>query len=118
MKIQAICSIALIAVTIAGPVLAATGDVCLRHDRIWSWRALDDRTISVTDISHKNYIVNLRWACTGLTYPNAVLIFHTLSDLDCISDDNIVGVTSPGIGFVNCSIASVQAGAPAAPPHG
>jgi len=118
MKLQAICSLALIAATIAGPVLAAPNDVCLQHNRIWSWHVIDDHTIAVTDISQKRYTVHMRGACTGLTYPDAVLIFRSWSNLRCIYDDDILGVTSPGLGFVNCSIAGVEAGAPGAPTHG
>ena len=100
--------------TAATPVMAAADEACLQHNRIWSTRIVDDHTIVATDRSYKQYTVRLRGACTGLTNGNAVLIFRTWTNLGCIGDGDLLGVRTPGLGFVNCSIDNVLAGAPAA----
>jgi hypothetical protein len=105
---------ALLGAITATPVLAAVDEACLQHNRIWSSRVFDAHTIVVTDVSHKQYTVRLRGACTGLTNGDAVLIFRTWHNLGCIRDNDLLGVRTPALGFINCSIANVQAGAPAA----
>jgi hypothetical protein len=99
---------------LANPVFAAADQACLQHNRIWSTRIFDAHTLVVTDTTYKKYTVRLRGACTGLTNGDAVVIFRTWQNLGCIGDDDIIGVRTPGLGFVSCYIASVQAGTPAA----
>ena len=113
MKRQNAIVVGLVAGTmLATPVMAASGDACLRHDRIWSTRVFDDHTLVVTDRSSQKYTVRLRSACTGLTWGDAVVVFRTWQNLSCIGDSDIIGVTTPAFGFVSCYIASVQAGTP------
>ena len=97
---------------LATPVLAAAEQACLRHDRIWSTRVVDQHTVEVTDRSYNKYTVHLRGACTGLTWGDAVLIFRTWQNLSCVSDHDIIGVTTPAFKFSDCYVADVQAGAP------
>jgi hypothetical protein len=111
---NAILAAALSATMLANPVFAAADQACLQHNRIWSTRIFDAHTLVVTDTTYKKYTVRLRGACTGLTNGDAVVIFRTWQNLGCIGDDDIIGVRTPGLGFVSCYIASVQAGTPAA----
>jgi hypothetical protein len=104
----------LIGMSAATPVQGATDQACLQHNRIWSTKVFDDHTLVVTDRTYKQYTVRLRSACTGLTNGDAVLIFRTWQNLGCIGDGDLLGVRTPGLGFVSCYIANVQAGAPAA----
>jgi uncharacterized protein DUF6491 len=104
----------LMGATAATPVLAAAGDACLRHDRIWSSRVFDAHTVVVKDRANKEYTVRVRGACTGLTWGDAVLIFRTWTNLGCVGDGDLLGVRTPAFGFINCMIDTVQAGAPAA----
>jgi hypothetical protein len=115
MKMQNAIVVGLVTGTmLATPVMAASGETCLRHDRIWSTRVVDKHTIEVTDREYKKYTVHLRGACTGLTWGDAVIIFRTWQNLACISDNDIIGVVTPAFKFSDCYIADVQAGAPVA----
>ena len=104
----------LIGMTAATPVMAASDQACLQHNRIWGTQVFDAHTIVVTDRSYKKYTVRLRGACTGLTNGDAILIFRTWTNLGCIGDGDLLGVRTPALGFINCMIDNVQAGAPAA----
>ena len=99
---------------LATPVMAASGDACLRHDRIWSSRILDAHTVVVKDRTNKEYTVKVRGACTGITNGDAVLIFRTWTNLGCVGDGDLLGVRTPAFGFISCMIDTVQAGAPVA----
>jgi len=103
---------ALMAATLATPVLAASEDVCLQHNRIWSWRAVNDRTLVVSDKNLHYYTVRMNPGCIGLTNGAAKLVFRTWQNLGCVDRGDIIGVNSPGLGFVSCSIAGVEGGAP------
>src|SRR3954468_19611708 len=102
------------ATMLATPVLAATGDVCLQHNRFMNWRALDEQTLVMTDIQYHRYTVHMEPRCQGVTSGAAKIIFRTWTNLGCLMPGEIVTVTSPGIGPRQCAVAAVQAGAPAA----
>lgn len=110
-KMKTLLAGALLGAMSATPVLAAANGACLPHNRIWGWRALDARTIQVTDRMQHRYIVNVNGYCGGLTQGGAVLVFRTWTNLSCLAPGDLIGVRTPGIGFVTCSIANVQAGA-------
>ena len=101
---------------LATPVLAASGEACLPHNRFMNWRALDEQTLVMTDIQYNRYTVRMEPRCQGVTNGAAKLIFHTWQNLECLRIGEIVTVTSPGVGERQCAIASVQAGAPANAP--
>jgi hypothetical protein len=101
---------ALMGAMLASPVLAARRDACLQHHRIWTWRAVNERTVVVADRNYHYYTVHMNGGCIGLTNGGAVLVFRTWQNLGCVDRGDIVGVRSPGLGFVTCSIAGVQAG--------
>src|SRR3954469_10642416 len=103
---------ALMGAMLATPVLAASGNACLQHSRIWSTRIVDDHTVVVTDRTHNRYTVNVRGACTGLTNGDAVLVFRTWTNLGCVGPGDMLGVRTAGLGFVSCYIDNVQGGAP------
>lgn len=103
---------ALIGALLATPVIAAD-NACLQHNRVWGWRALDERTLLVTDRLQNRYTVNLQGGCIGVTYGGAILVFRIWTNLSCIGKGDLIGVRTPGLGFVSCSISNVQAGAPA-----
>jgi hypothetical protein len=95
-------------IMLATPVLAAAQDACLRHNRIWTWRALDDRTVIVTDRSQNRYAVRMSPGCLGITDGTASLIFRPSMQLGCIGPGDLLGVRTAAFGFISCSIRSVQ----------
>jgi hypothetical protein len=102
----------LAATLLASQVLAATGDVCLQHNRLQSWRAVDESTMLMTDLQMNQYTVRLNNRCSNLTQPAAQLVYRTWQNLACLNPGDIITVTAPGLGAVTCSVAGVQAGAP------
>src|SRR5437764_13539903 len=74
---------------LATPVLAATGDACLQHNRFMNWRALDEQTLVMTDIERNQYTVHMMPRCQGVTNGAAKLIFHTWTNLGCLMPGEI-----------------------------
>ena len=100
----------------ATEALAAAGDVCLQHNRLQSWRAVDASTLVMTDLQQNRYTVRLNGRCANLTQAAAVLSYRTWQNLACLRSGDIITVAAPGLGAVTCSVAGVQAGAPGGPP--
>jgi hypothetical protein len=101
---------------LATPVLAASDEACLPHNRLMNWRALDESTLVMTDIQYNRYTVHMEPRCQGVTNGAARLVFRTWQNLECLRVGEIITVTSPGLGQRLCAVASVQAGAPANAP--
>ena len=107
-----VCTLAV--TLVATQVLAASGNACLQRNRVQSWRAVDDSTMVMTDLQQNQYTVQMKGRCSNLARPAAQLIYQTWQNLACLQSGDIIGVTAPGLGLVTCSVAGVQAGAPAA----
>ena len=103
---------------IATQVLAAAGDACLQHNRLQSWRAVDNSTMVMTDNQMNQYTVRMNGRCVNLDRPAARLVYRTWQNLGCLSPGEIITVTAPGMGSVTCSVAQVESGAPNAAPAG
>jgi hypothetical protein len=101
---------ALMGLMLATRVMAATGEVCLQHNRILNLRALDNRTVLATDLNNRRFTIHMNAGCIGLDNAAAHLVFRTWQNLACVDHGDIIGVQAPGLGFVTCSIAGVQAG--------
>lgn len=101
----------LVCVMFATPLLAAAETACLRHNRILTWRAVDDRTVLVTDRSRDRYTVQISPGCLGLTDGTAFLVFRPAVQLGCVGPGDVVGVTTAAFGFISCSIRGVQTAA-------
>src|SRR5579872_4146119 len=64
---------------------SAQQQVCLQNNRIWSWNAVNDRLLIVTDVQLNRFIVRLNGGCIGLsTYGLNSLSFYSWSDLGCL----------------------------------
>ena len=103
---------------LASQVLAAAGAACLQHNRMQSWRAIDETTMVMTDMLMNRYTVRLKNRCSNIARPAAVITSRTWQNLSCLQPGEIIMVTAPGMGSVTCSVASVEGGAPNAPPAG
>jgi len=102
---------ALMAAMIATPVFAAAND-CLQHNRMVSWRAVDEDTFIFIDREMHQYTVKMNNSCQGATRPGAQLVFQTWENLACLMPGMIVHVVAPGLIRSSCSIGSVHAGTP------
>jgi hypothetical protein len=104
---------ALLGATLATPVLAAANDPnCLQHNRMVSWRAIDENTLVFIDRQMKEFTVQMKNSCQGVTNGGATLIYDTWTNLSCLNPGMIIHVVAPGLVRSTCSIASVHAGAP------
>jgi len=106
------------ATLVATQVLAAAAEACLQHNRLQSWRAVDDITMIMTDNQMNEYTVRLNGRCSNLDRPAAQLAYRTWQNLACLSPGEIITVTAPGMGAVTCSVASVETGSSSTPPAG
>ena len=108
---------ALIGVSLATPVLAAADNACLQNNRIWGWRAVDDRTLIVTDRNYKRFTVHLTGGCFGLDkYAGASLVVRTATSLSCLMTGDRIAFNSPGLGPLTCVVTDTNPGEPSPPP--
>src|ERR1700680_3418192 len=82
----------------SAPPAPQTGDraVCLQNNRIWSWNALDDRTLVVGDVQNHRFLVKLSGGCIGLSAnPILALRFRTWTNLGCLQRGGMVSRRAP-----------------------
>lgn len=103
---------ALAGVMLATSVLAAAENDCLQHNRVVSWRAIDENTLVFTDRQMKQFTVEMRSRCDGATNGGARLVYETWTNLSCLTPGMIIHVVAPGLIRSTCSVASIHAGAP------
>jgi len=103
---------ALAGVMLASPVLAAANDACLKHNRIFSTKVVNQTTVLATDLQHNQFTVHVNPGWPGITYGGSRLVFRTWQNLACVDKGDLIGVQVPGMGFVTCAISGVTAGAP------
>jgi len=102
----------------ATPVMAQAPQACLQHNRMQSWKALDDHTLIFTDLDRHHYRVTMTPVCRGVTDPQAHLVFQTWINLQCLPVGEIVSVRSPVFGLTNCAVGNVQIEGPFLPGYG
>lgn len=100
-----------------GRAFAQDKDVCLQNNRIWSWRAIDQRTLVVTDIYNRPFLVRLTGGCVGLTNAMVALQFRTWTNLGCLGQGDRVSFREPTLGQMSCIVRQVQAYAPGPDEH-
>ncbi len=87
----------------------APEQTCLQNNRIWSWNAVSDRLLIVTDRSYRRYIVRLGGGCINLSaYPLTALSFHTWTELGCLQRGDTVVYNAPALGRLNCFVNDVE----------
>ena len=112
--IFAAATLALIAMPHAGQAQPASQDTCLQNNRVWSWNAVNDRLLIVTDRSYHRFIVRLGGGCIGLSsYPLTALRFRTWTELGCLGRGDNVIYNAPALGRLNCFVNEVQPYSPA-----
>ena len=107
-KINVLVIGVLVGALVAGPVLAASGDVCLQNNRIWSWQMINQRTLLVTDINYHPYTVRLTGGCVGLTNAIQALAFRTWTSLGCLKRGDEVIFREPTLGRMSCFVTGVE----------
>ncbi len=83
--------------------------ICLQNNRIWSWNAVNDQLLIVTDRTYRRYIVRLSGGCIGLSsYPLMALRFNTWTSLGCLQRGDTIAYRAPGLGRLTCFVHEVQ----------
>jgi hypothetical protein len=97
-------------VTLASSLLsqAEAADVCLRPMRIYSWAAVDQRTMVVVDRDKKHHVIAFTGPCIGLDNSKFVISILTPTQLGCITGGEQVAFRDPALGEQRCTIASVK----------
>jgi hypothetical protein len=101
-----IAFVAVAATLIVTPALA--GRVCLQQSQIYSWKALNDKTLIVEDNFHDKYKLSLLVNCQRLQF-HQNLGFKTFSNtaLACVEKgDEVISGTS--IGPQHCPIKTIE----------
>ena len=102
---------ALVLASSAAPVAFAQSrqeDACLQNNRIYSWSAVNERTLVVTDRYYRPFLVHLTSGCVGLTNATLALRFRTWTDLGCLERGDRVSFRAPALGFMTCTVTDVQ----------
>jgi hypothetical protein len=97
---------ALAATLLVTPALA--GRTCLQQSQIYSWKALNDRTLIVEDNFHDKFKLSLMVSCQHLQFHER-LGFRTFSNtsLACVTKgDEVISGTS--IGPQHCPIKTIE----------
>src|SRR6266576_3974530 len=102
---------ALMGVSLATPVLAAADNACLQNNRIWGWRAVDDRTLIITDRNYRRFTVHLTGGCIGLDK-------YAAASLSCLTTGDRIAFNSPGLGPLTCVVTDTKPVLPSPPPPG
>ena len=91
---------------IATPVFA--NPACLELSQVWSWKALDDKTVIVEDNWHQKFKLSLMGYCPNLTFKEN-LGFKVIggTGLSCISTGDEVISREQAIGAFHCPISHI-----------
>jgi hypothetical protein len=100
----------------ATPVLAqgTSSQVCLQPIRFYSWKALDNRTVIVTDRLHHDFKLSLAPGCYNIDYSLGLGVksFST-SRLSCVArGDQVIVPRDAGMPRQTCFIQKVEAYTP------
>ncbi len=99
-----------------GPAFAKT-DVCIRHDDIRNWTALNDRQVVMENYHHQKALLELLGPCSGLQFHEALAIRSPGStQLSCIETGDEILVQDMGM-RQRCVIRKITAYAGDMHPH-
>ncbi|HEY4264809.1 MAG TPA: DUF6491 family protein [Micropepsaceae bacterium] len=81
---------------------------CLQNNRIWGWRAVNEKTLIVTDLNDQPFLVQLGGGCVGLNDAIVALEFRTWTNLGCLRQGDRVSYRAPALGVMSCFVRNVQ----------
>ncbi|HLJ51976.1 MAG TPA: DUF6491 family protein [Rhizomicrobium sp.] len=91
-------------------MLAATpalADSCIRHDDIYNWNNLDDRTLILENYRHQKFMVKLVGTCQDFTFHQRLIIKSPGAlRISCVQRGDIVITPNNGISG-RCAITSI-----------
>lgn len=94
-----------IAVLTATSASASTS--CIRHDDIYNWNNLDDRTLILENYRHQKFMVKLIGTCQDFTYHQRLIIkSRGALRISCVEKGDIVITPNNGISG-RCAITSI-----------
>jgi hypothetical protein len=98
---------------IVGASPAWAGRPCLEVGYIYTWNAINDRTLIVEDDWHKKFKLKLIGACQNLKFHER-LAFKSrgATELTCLSPGDDVITREFGTGFERCAVTNIEAYTP------
>jgi hypothetical protein len=95
-----------LAILTATPALADSA--CIRHDDIYNWNNLDDRTLVLENYRHQKFLVKLVGTCQDFTYHQRLIIKSPGAlRISCVQKGDIVITPNNGISG-RCAITSIS----------
>jgi hypothetical protein len=96
---------------LAGTVMltatSASADSCIRHDDIYNWNNLDDRTLVLENYRHQKFLVKLVGTCQGFNFHQRLIIKSPGAlRISCVEKGDIVITPNNGISG-RCAITSI-----------
>ena len=109
---RSIAAAVLVAAALA-PVTATAQSACLRINQIWRWNSLNERTLTIEDLTHRTFRITLMGPCPNIDFNvGAAIQSHGTSALDCVQPGDVVIHRGYGTGN-RCPIKSVELYTPA-----
>ncbi|MEI9887910.1 MAG: DUF6491 family protein [Rhizomicrobium sp.] len=102
--ILALCGAAMLGVS---PAVAADGTVCIRHNDIYNWTALNDKTLVLENFRHQKALVKLIGTCSNFRFHETIAIRSAGgTDLSCVEAGDTVITRDLGM-TGRCAVVSV-----------
>ena len=93
---------------------ALSDNACIRHDDIYNWSNLDDRTLVLENYRHQKFLVKLVGTCQDFTYHQRLIIKSPGAlRISCVQKGDIVITPNNGISG-RCAITSISSYTPPA----
>ena len=94
-----------LAILTTTPALATA---CIRHDDIYNWNNLNDRTLVLENYRHQKFLVKLIGTCQDFTYHQRLIIKSPGAlRISCVEKGDIVITPNNGISG-RCAITSIE----------
>ena len=86
----------------------AMADRCIRHNDLWNWQAVNNKTIILENTRHQKWLVKLIGTCDDLNFHQRLAIRSPgASQLDCVERGDTVITHEIGFRGV-CAITSIE----------
>jgi hypothetical protein len=90
------------------PAFAQQPEACLQNNHIWGWRVINERTLIVSDIDYRPFVVHLTGGCVGLTDAIFGIRIRTWTSLGCLGHGDRVSFRAPALGPMSCIVTAVE----------
>jgi hypothetical protein len=100
----ALCGLAVLS---TAPAYAVPPDACIRHNDIWNWSSVNDKTLILEDFRHHKFLLKLLGTCGNFKFHQSLIIkSRGALGISCVEPgDNVI---THDVGFRGvCSVLSI-----------